>query len=143
MQENASIMTPFKKPLMSFISEPKYRWLRHTLFIALCLILGFKGDVGDYNDTRSYEVKRAFLIMDVWTTFSIMGMMYLLILVLIPKLLFRSKVFAFAICFFIMISLIYFLVWYVDYRYLLPMDNDHQFFQHVEFSFLAYIQYCA
>jgi len=86
MQENASIMTPFKNPLMSFISEPKYRWLRHTLFIVLCLILGFKGDVGDYNDTRSYEVKRAFLIMDVWTTISIMGMMYLLILVLIPKL---------------------------------------------------------
>jgi sensor histidine kinase YesM len=143
MQKNTSIMTPFKNPLMSFISEPKYRWLRHTLFIVLCLILGFKGDVGDYNDTRSYEVKRAFLIMDVWTTFSIMGMMYLLVLVLIPKLLFRSKVFAFAICFFIMISLIYFLVWYVDYRYLLPMDNDRQFFQHVEFSFLAYVQYCA
>ena len=143
MQENASIMTPFKNPLMSFISEPKYRWLRHTLFIVLCLILGFKGDVGDYNDTRSYEVKRAFLIMDVWTTTSIMGMMYLLILVLIPKLLFRSKVFAFAICFFIMISLIYFLVWYVDHRYLQPMDKDGHFFQHVEFSFLAYIQYCA
>jgi hypothetical protein len=144
MQNDTTIMAPFKNPLIGFISEPKYRWLRHTLFIIICLILGFKGDVGTYNDLRSPEMKRAFIIMDIWTTTFIMGMIYLLLLVLIPRLLFRSKVFAFAICFFVMISLIYFLVWYVDYRYLLPIDNgDHQFFQHVEVSFVAYIQYCA
>ena len=35
-------MEPFKNPIIRFISEPKYRWLRHTLFILLGFVLGFK-----------------------------------------------------------------------------------------------------
>lgn len=109
-----------------------------------CLFLGFKGDVGVYNDPRSLEVRKAFLYMDSWTTFSIIGMIYLLLLVLIPKLLFRSRVFLFAICFFILISMIYFIAWYVDLIYLRPFDgNIATNFQHVDLSFIAYIQLCG
>lgn len=136
-------MALFNNPLIRFIADDRYRWLRHTLFILLCLILGFKGDVGVYHDQRSPAHQRAFIIMDVWTTVSIMSMIYLLLLVLVPRLLFRSRVFLFAICFFIMITLIYFIVWYVDVVYLLPLDTVQFQFQHVELSFIAYIQYCG
>lgn len=136
-------MVLFNNPLIRFIADNKYRWLRHTLFILLCLILGFKGDVGVYHDMRSPEHQRAFIIMDILTTSSIMGMIYLLLLVLVPRLLFRSRVFLFAICFFIMITLIYFIVWYVDVVFLLPLDTVQFHFQHVELSFIAYIQYCG
>ncbi|HMU08500.1 MAG TPA: histidine kinase [Ferruginibacter sp.] len=144
MQQHNTSMVLFNNPLIRFIADDRYRWLRHTLFILFCLILGFKGDVGVSNDHRSPEVIRAFLIMDTWTTGSIMAMMYLLLLVLIPRLLFRSKVFLFAICFFILISLIYFIAWGVDYIYLRPFDGDIATnFQHVDLSFMAYIQLCG
>lgn len=145
MKDSTNInIIPFNNPLIRFVSEKKYRWLRHTLFIILCLVLGFKGDVEMYNAQKSTAVQRAFLIADVWTTIFIMGMIYLLLLVFIPKLLFRSRVFAFAICFFIMITLIYLMVWFVDVNYLLPVDSGlKQNFQHVELSFISYIQYCG
>lgn len=145
MQNSNKIMAPFRNPLMRFISEPKFRWLRHTLFIILCLILGFKGDIGkSAYDTRTPEMLRAFLMMDIWTFTIITGMIYLLILVLIPKLLFRSRVFWFAVCFLIMVSLIYFVAWYVEYKFLVPVDTpDHPFFQYIDLSFVTYIQYAA
>src|ERR1700754_574185 len=143
MQNGNFIIAPLNNPLIRFIAEPKFRWLRHTLFILLSLILAFKGDVGAYSDMRTEEAKRAFIIIDILTFIGIEGMIYLLILVLIPKLLFRSKVFLFAISFFILITLIYLLVYYVDWKYLKPLDTNDRFFQHVEWSLLAYIQYCA
>ncbi len=99
--------------------------------------------MGVYHDQRSPEHQRAFILMDIWTTTSIVSMIYLLLLVLIPRLLFRSRVFLFAICFFILITLIYFIVWWVDVVYLQPLDTVQFQFQHVELSFLAYIQYCG
>ena len=43
-----------------------------------------------------------------------------------------------------MISLIYLMVWFVDVHYLLPVDSGlKQNFQHVEISFISYIQYCG
>ena len=144
MQNNNTSLVLFNNPLIRFIAEPKFRWLRHTLFIVFCLVLGFKGDVGVYNDQRSAEVRRAFLIMDCWTTGSIMAMIYLLLLVLIPKLLFRSRVFLFALCFFVLISLIYVIAYWVDYVYLRPFDGDVATnFQHVELSLMSYIQLCG
>jgi two-component system, LytTR family, sensor kinase len=145
MSLQAPSITPFNNPLIRFLAEPKWRWLRHTVFFIIALILGFKGDIGAISDMRSPEVIRAFLIVDAWTFIGIMSMMYLLLLVLIPRLLFRGKIFQFAFCFFILLSLIYILVWYVDYRYLLAVEKDpeHPKMQHVELSVLAYIQYCA
>jgi len=144
MQKGNSNIILFNNPIIRFVADDKFRWLRHTLFILFCLILGFKGDVGVSNDQRSPEVMRAFLLMDSWTTGSIMAIIYLLLLVLIPKLLFKSRVFLFAICFFALISLIYFIAWAVDYIYLRPFDGDIKTnFQHVDLSFMAYIQICG
>lgn len=142
-KENSSIVA-FNNPLIRFIADNRYRWLRHTLFIAFCLLLGFKGDFAVYNGPFSAEMHRAFLLSDTITTVSIMAMIYLLLLVLIPRLLFRSKVFLFAICFFILISLIYFMAWFVDTIYLIPLDEHLPAnFQHVELSFISYIQLCG
>ena len=143
MENNNNLML-FNNPLIRFVAEKKYRWLRHTLFIIVCLILGFKGDVGNYADKNASAVQKVFFIMDIWTTSVIMGMIYLLLLYFIPKWLFRSRVFAFAICFFIMISLIYVLVYFVDWYYLKPLETGlKQNFQHIELSFISYIQYCG
>ena len=143
MQKQHTNIILFNNPLIRFIADNKYRWLRHTLFIIFCLLLGFKGDVGVYSG-HSTEIQNAFLKADTWTTFSIMAMIYLLLLVLIPRLLFRSKVFLFAICFFILISIIYFIAYYADLVYIRPFDKDVATnFQHVEFSFIAYIQICG
>jgi len=114
MQKDNSSIILFNNPLIRFIADNKYRWLRHILFIAFCLLLGFKGDFTVYPGSSSAEVHKAFILADACTTFSIMAMIYLLLLVLIPRLLFRSRVFLFAICFFILISVIYFIAWYVD-----------------------------
>lgn len=143
MQKGNSNIILFNNPLIRFIADDKFRWLRHTVFIIFCLLLGFKGDVGTYSN-HSTEIQRAFLIADMWTTGSIMAMIYLLLLVLIPRLLFRSRVFLFAICFFILISMIYFIAYYVDLVYIRPFDKDVATnFQHVEFTFIAYIQLCG
>lgn len=136
---------PFNNPLVKFVAEPKYRWARHIAFLIISLILGFKGDVGAYNETRPPEQIQAFLLVDFWTFTFIMSIMYLLILYMIPRLLFGGKVFRFALWFFVFVSSIYFVVWYVDYRFLMALETDpkRQMLQHIELSFLAYIQYCA
>lgn len=142
MPADNTILKPFNNPLIRFIVEPKLRWLRHTLFIVLGLILAYKGDVGSFNNQLGPAIQKAVLVVDTFTFLGIMGMIYLLMLVLIPKLLFRSKVFLFSICFFVLISLIYFLTWYVDDTYLKPMDTGGKM-QHVELSFVAYVGICA
>ena len=144
MQQDNTSVTLFNNPLIRFIAEPKFRWLRHTLFILFCLLLGFKGDVGVDTDHRPAAVQRAFLLMDMWTTGSIMAMIYLLLLVLIPRLLFRSRIFLFALGFFILITAIFFIAWGVDYYYLRQFDgNPATNFQHVELTFMSYIQLCG
>lgn len=141
MQTNPGLTEPFRNPIIAFISEPRYRWLRHTLFILLGLVLGFKGDIGVNDEHRSPELIRALLILDACTFLFIMAEIYFLLLVLIPKLLFRSRVFLFSIAFFVLISLIYLVVWYVDLIFLRPFDvGPVPAVQHVEFSFIAYIQ---
>jgi sensor histidine kinase YesM len=144
MQKDNTNIILFNNPLIRFIADNRYRWLRHTLFIGFCLILGFKGDFAVSNDPLTPRVHKAFLIVDIYTTVSITAMIYLLLLVLIPRLLFRSRVFLFAICFFIFISLIYFIAWYLDMTYLMPLSKHLvSNFQHLELSFIAYIQTCG
>jgi sensor histidine kinase YesM len=144
MQVTNPITEPLKNPIIRFISEPKYRWLRHAFFIVLGFILGFKGDIGVDDEHRAPDLIRALLIVDAITFVFIMGEIYLLLLVLIPKLLFRSKVFLFSISFFVLISLIYFVAWIVDLVFLRPFDTGPvPAIQHVEFSLIAYIQLIA
>jgi len=134
-------MLPFNNPLIRFISAPGYRWLRHTLFILFGLILAFKGDIGTADQFPSHKAWRAVVFVDCITFIFIMGMIYLLLLVLIPRLLFRSKLILFLLSFFIIVSLIYFAVWLLDLHFLQPLIPDKR--THIEFSLLYFIQISA
>lgn len=137
MQTSKDIIAPLNNPLIRFISDNKYRWLRHTLFIAIGLILAFKGDIG-VTDARSAETMRAVLLADALSFIFILSMLYLLVQVLVPRLLFRSRVFLFAVFFFIIISVIYLVVWLLDYYLLRPVNPGNM--QHIDFSILHFIQ---
>jgi hypothetical protein len=138
MQTSNELITPFNNPLIRFISDQKYRWLRHTLFILVGLILAFKGDIGVANPYRSEEVRNAVLLVDSLSFIFILSMLYLMLQVLIPKLLFRSKVFLFAVSFFILVFVIYTGVWLLDYYFLRPVQPGNM--QHIEFSLIYFIQ---
>lgn len=143
MQDTTTIMAPFNNPFIRFISQRKYRWLRHTLFILGGLILAFKGDFGVPNDPRSPEFVRAVIIGDAVTFLFIMGLIYFMMLYLVPRLLFRSKVFLFMLCFFGLLVLIYLFVWYIDSTYVKPVDTANHIPQHIELSFMHFIQIAA
>ncbi len=132
-------MAPFNNPLIRFISEPRYRWLRHVLFIAGGMVLAFKGDIGVPNDPRSPELLRAIIIGDAVTFLFIMGIIYFMILYLVPRLLFRSKVFLFSIFFFVQLVLIFLLVWFIDHNYIGPLDHTPST-QHLELSLIHFVQ---
>jgi sensor histidine kinase YesM len=138
MQENNTLILPFKNPLIRFIANDKYRWLRHTLFILLGLILAFKGDVGVPDQYHSAEVRRAVWMVDAISFVFILSMIYLLLLVFVPKLLFRSKVFLFAIAFFFTIVFVYLGVWLLDHYFLKPVNPVNM--QHIELSVMHFIQ---
>lgn len=138
MQEKDTIIFSFNNPLIRFISEDRYRWLRHGLFILLGLILAFKGDIGPNAAFTSGKVREAVLLSDTLSFIFILVMLYILMLVLIPKLLFRSKFFLFCISFLVMDFLIYLGVWLIDDKILKPVNAPNM--QHVGFSFIYFIQ---
>ncbi|MGB4844061.1 MAG: histidine kinase [Ferruginibacter sp.] len=140
MLKESSDNSLFNNPLIRFVSDNKYRWLRHTLFFILGLILAFKGDWGA-NDSRSEKVMDATLLVDLLNFLFIMSMIYLLLLVFIPKLLFRSKVFLFFVSFICINTLIYFFVWFTDFYFLNPLIPERIY--HIELSFLDFIQLAA
>jgi Histidine kinase len=131
-----TIITPFNNPLIRFISERKYRWLRHTLFLMLGLVLAFKGDVG-VPDQYSPEAKHAILIVDSLSFISVMSQLYIMLLVLIPRLLFRSKVFLFAVSFAVLIFLMYMSAFLLDHYFLKPAIPENM--AHIEFSLMHFI----
>jgi sensor histidine kinase YesM len=138
MQTGQDIIAPFNNPLIRFVARPQYRWLRHTLFILLGLILAFKGDVGVPNQFRSSEVRRAVLMVDGISFVFIISMLYLMLLVLIPRLLFRSKVFLFVLSFVIMVFVIYIGVFLLDHYFLKPVNPGNM--MHLELSVMHFIQ---
>jgi sensor histidine kinase YesM len=142
MQDSHIQMLPFKNPLIRFISEDKYRWLRHTLFIVLGLILAFKGDFWVPNDPRSRALLHATILADSITYLFLMILIYFMILVLIPRLLFRSKVFLFAFSFFIILVLIYLLVWALGHYLIEPVLPPNSL-QHINLSLLTFIEIAA
>ncbi|HUR31227.1 MAG TPA: histidine kinase [Saprospiraceae bacterium] len=144
MQLEKNIKSPFNTPLVKFIVEPRFRWLRHTLFIILGLLLAFKGDIGIAEGSRPALLQKQILIVDALSFLFILGEIYFLLLVLVPKFLFRSKVWLFAIGFLILISLMYLFVWYVDMKFLVPNDDPvHPVLQHLDLSVLHYVQVSA
>lgn len=140
MNNNDEIIAPFNNSLIRFIVEKKYRWLRHLLFIVIGLILAFKGDFAVLDDPRSPELLHAIIIYDTITFFFIMGIIYLLLLFLIPRLLFRSKVFLFALSFFISLILIYLLVWWLENKLIEPVLPPGSPIQRIDLSFVTFIQ---
>lgn len=131
-------MTPFNNPLIRFIADRKYQWLRHTLFILFGLILAFKGDIGVKDAFPSEKVRQIVLMVDAVEYVFIVGMLYLLSHVLVPRLLFRSKVFLFSVSFFVVLTLIYIFVWLMDFYYLRPANPGRMV--HIEFSLLTFVQ---
>jgi sensor histidine kinase YesM len=137
MQKAPETVTPFNNPLIRFLSSSRYRWLRHALFIVVGLILAFKGDVG-VDDNRSPEVTRAVILVDSISFIFIIALIYLMLQVFVPKLLFRSKVFLFAIAFLAVTVIIFTGVYLVDHYLLVPVNPGNM--QHLEFSFFYFIQ---
>src|SRR5918993_4651449 len=99
MQHSTDFNTGSFNPLINFLSGKKFRWLRHLLFICIALILAFKGDIGMPDDKRPQELVNAILLVDAATFLFIMGAIYLLVYVVVPKFLFRSRIIVFAILF--------------------------------------------
>src|SRR5262245_24906112 len=119
MQNAQETIAPFNNPIIRFISSPRYSWLRHVLFLVIGLILAFKGDVG-VADNRSPEIRRAVILADSISYIYIIALIYLMLQVFVPRLLFRSKVFLFAIAFFVVTVLIFIGVYLVDHYILVP-----------------------
>ncbi|MFT3910843.1 MAG: histidine kinase [Ferruginibacter sp.] len=143
MAKNNDQVKTFNNPLIRFIAEKKYRWLRHLLFILVGLILAFKGDFGVSNDPRSPALLHAVILNDSITYLFIMGIMYCMLLFLIPRLLFRSKVFLFALSFFVALILIYLIVWWLENNLIEPVLPPHSQLQRIDLSFVAFIQIAA
>ena len=137
MQNALENSTLFNNPIIRFLSSPRYRWLRHTLFIVIGLILAFKGDVG-VNDNRGPEVRRAVILADSISFVYIIALIYLMLQVFVPKLLFRSKVFLFSIAFFAVTVLIFIGVYLIDHYILVPVNPGYM--MHIEFTFIYFIQ---
>jgi len=59
--------------------------------------------------------------------------------------LFRSKLFPFIASFILVVTLMYFAVWFLDYYFLKPVDPDGKALNllHIEFSIVHYLQICA
>jgi sensor histidine kinase YesM len=137
MQNAQGNSTPFNNPLIRFLSSPRYSWLRHILFILVGLILAFKGDVG-VSDNRSPELSRAVLLADSITYIFVIALIYLMLQLFVPRLLFRSKVFLFAISFLAIIVILFVGVYLVDHYLLKPVNPGYM--QHIEFNFFYFIQ---
>ena len=137
MQTRDSAIAPFQNPLIRFVSDSKYRWLRHALFIMVGLILAFKGDIGVPNQYTP-EMHRSVLLADGVSFVFILGVLYVMLFVFVPQLLFRSKLFLFAISFIGSIIIIYLAVWFVDYYLLRPVSPPNM--QHIDLSIMSFIQ---
>lgn len=132
------ITTPFNNPLIRFIAEKKFRWLRHVLFFILGLLLAFKGDFGSEKQIFSQRYMDAVILVDAISFISIMSIIYLLVFVFVPFLLFRSRLFLFSVSFALCIFLVYLLVWLYDDIFLKPLNEPGT--QHIDFSLIHFIQ---
>ncbi len=131
-------ISTYSNPLIRFVSDRKFRWLRHILFILLGLLLAFNGDLGVGQSYSSKEAYHTILKVDIITFAFIVAMVYLLILVLIPKLLFRGKMLWYLLSVFTIVFLIFVLVWALDVYLIIPANIPNLF--HVEWTVLSILQ---
>ncbi|MBC7850577.1 MAG: histidine kinase [Chitinophagaceae bacterium] len=121
MPDTKEHIGPLNNPLINFIASPRYRWLRHLLFFTLGLILAFKGDIGSDAAGRPANLRDNILLADAITFAIIMVLIYFLLYVLVPKLLFRSRIFLFFLSFLGLIVIIYFSVWFTNLKLIQPI----------------------
>lgn len=141
MQNDQTTMTPYNNPLIRFITERKYRWVRHTLFIGIGLVLAFKGDVDMLDRVNAAKnVRQSIYIMDILMFISIMSVLYFVILVLIPRLLFRSKLLLFLLSCIILFFVIYVISYFLELYFLKPVFPDIEMYQYTDFSFADIVQ---
>jgi sensor histidine kinase YesM len=140
MQTGSDLTATSMNPLLRFIADSKYSWLRHTLFIVIGLLLAFKGDVGGAAQFRSPAIRNAVLMIDTCTFLFILAMLYVMIWWVVPLLLFRSRIFLFFIASLSIITLVYLVVWFLDFHFLRPIDDGSMKMQHVDLSIIHFIQ---
>jgi len=128
-----------RHPVIRLLADTQYRWLRHVLFIFGGLVLAFKGDIGSGTHFSSEQARNTVLLVDVYSFVFILAMLYLLLQVLIPQLLFKSRVLVFTISFFLLVVVIYFYVWFLDYHFLVPIDNRNNI-MHIQLSLMHFVQ---
>lgn len=128
-----------RHPLIGFLVAKKYRWLRHVLFIFGGLVLAFKGDIGSGAHFSSEHARNVVLLVDTYSFLFILSMLYLLLQVLIPQLLFKQRVVLFSLSFFLLIVIIYLFVWFLDFYFLVAID-DRNNIVHIQLSLMHFVQ---
>lgn len=128
----------FKNSIVQFVTNRKYRWLRHTLLIAIGVLLAFKGDVGGARKYPDEETWKAIMLADLIVFCFIMVIIYLLLQYFVPVYLFRSKVLAFFVIFVVSVVLIFFAVYLVDRYILMPANPEN--LNHITLDFLTFMQ---
>jgi hypothetical protein len=135
MQKAPVHNTTTMNPVLRLIADPTYRWFRHSLFIVVGLILSFKDDIYIPEIIRSDPaIVQGMLKLDISLFFLLMGIMYLQILVFVPKLLFRSKMVWFAISFFACILTASLGAWFFDNTFSRPVMPGNNIIPHIELS---------
>lgn len=134
----------FDNPVMNFVTGRRFRWVRHVVFILVGLLLAFKGDIDAPKNDRTDAEMNAILWVDAISFVVITGIIYLIVQVFVPKLLFRSRTLLFGLAFIISIVAIYLLVIVTDHLFLLPADKlDGRInLAHTEFSIVSFLQLC-
>lgn len=141
MQRPFVNVTPFSNPLVRLLSESRFRWLRHTLFIGGGLILAFKEDMSIAEKYHAVPAAvRAIFYYDTFLFLSIMGLLYFNLLVLIPQLLFRSRMLLFGLSFIILVFLMYLCSWWLDSIFLKPVFPASMAMPHSDLSFGNFIE---
>lgn len=136
MKKGNTDTKPFDNPVIRFVAEPKYRLLRHILFLLLGFVLAFKGDIG--NHFKSVAQRNAVWTVDTISFLFIMAVIYLLNFLFVPKFLFRSRLLLFSLSFFFCIVLVYVCVTLLDQYILVPVNPAGM--QHIEFSIINFVQ---
>lgn len=84
------------------------------------------------------EMRKAVLMVDSISFVYIMAVLYLMLYVFVPRLLFRSRMLLFTISFAGCIFFIYLGVWFLDDRFLKPVKPGN--IQHLDLSFMHFLQ---
>jgi len=128
-------------PLLGFIINKKFRWLRHALFILIGLVLAFKGDFEVMERINaSAAARRAILLMDGLLFLAVFVVFYIMILYTIPRLLFRSRFFLFFSIYLVMIIILYFISFGLEVWLLRPNLPYNPTFQYSTLSITDFIQ---